>query len=114
MAKATEKKVAPKATATKATPKASAAPVEAAKASNKLLPDAKGNYPHQLYSVKKKAFVDLAKKPLPVLTTTGRGAFMCKGQDTEGNNLAMIVGKLVAANWVERDLAEYAEGSEPA
>lgn len=100
MAKATTDKK-----ATKAAP--------ATKPVSKLTPDAKGNYPHQLYSVKQKTFVDLAKKPLPVLTTTGRGAFMCKGQDTDGNTLAMIVGKLVAANWVDRKLAVYAEGSEP-
>jgi hypothetical protein len=100
--------------AAKATDKktAKAAPA-AAKTASKLTPDAKGNYPLQLYSVKQKAFVDLAKKPSPVLTTTGRGAFMCKGQDTEGNSLAMIVSKVVAANWVERNLATYAEGSEP-
>jgi len=100
MAKATDKK-----TASKAAP--------ATKPASKLTPDAKGNYPHQLYSVKQKTFVDLAKKPLPVLTSTGRGAYMCKGQDVEGNTLAMIVSKLVAANWVERKLAVYAEGSEP-
>lgn len=100
MAKNAEKKTAKAAPAT-------------TKPASKLTPDSKGNYPHQLYSVKQKTFVDLAKKPLPVLTTTGRGAFMCKGQDVEGNTLAMIVSKLVAANWVSRKLAEYAEGSEP-
>lgn len=101
MAKAADKKT------------AKAAPAAAAKTGSKLTPDARGNYPLQLYSVKQKTFVDLAKKPAPVLTTTGRGAFMCKGQDTEGNSLAMIVSKVVAANWVERNLATYAEGSEP-
>lgn len=96
-----------------ATTKKASAPAAPKKAASPLVPDAKGNYPLLLYSVRNKAFVDLAKKPLPVLTTTGRGAFMCKGSDTDGNTLAMIIGKAVAANWVSRKLAEYAPGSEP-
>lgn len=95
------------------TDKKAAKTAPAVKPASKLTPDAKGNYPFQLYSVKQKTFVDLAKKPQPVLTSTGRGAYMCKGQDTEGNTLAMIVSKVVAANWVSRSLAVYAAGSEP-
>lgn len=73
-----------------------------------LVPDAKGNYPFKLYSVKQKVWVDVAKSPLPTLASTGRGAYMCKGFDADGNTLAMIVSNAVAENWVSRKLAEYA------
>jgi len=102
MAKATDKKAAAPAAKSTAKPAAKAAP-------SKLVPDAKGNYQFQLYSVRVKTFVDIAKDPKPVLSPTGRGAYMCKGYDTEGNNLATIVSKVVAENWVSRNLAEWAE-----
>lgn len=80
-----------------------------AKKSSKLVPDSKGNYPFQLYSVRTKEFVDVAKDPKPVLTPTGRGAYMCKGNDSEGRSIATIVAKAVAENWVSRKLAEWGE-----
>ena len=113
MAKTADKKAAPAATKTTAktapaATKAKATSKPAAKPASKLTPNSKGEYPFQLYSVKAKQFVDLAKSPIPVLTSTGRGAYMCKGHDVEGNNLATIVSRVVAENWVERGLAEFA------
>lgn len=86
------------------------APVATKKKTSPLVPDAAGNYPFILYSVKLKQFVDLAKKPKPTLTPTGRGAYMCKGQSAdEALPLAMIISTATAQNWVDRKLAEFVD-----
>ena len=82
-----------------------------AKKTSPLTPDSKGNYPFILYSVKNKTWMDMAKKPKPTLTSTNKGAYVCKAvaADNAEIKLSMIVSSTTAENWVKRGLAEFVE-----
>ena len=107
MAKAT--KEAPPAKSKTPAAKPAPAPAKKAKTASPLVADKNGDFPFILYSVKAKQFVDMATKPKAQLSPTGKGAWMCKGFDNEGNRLTMIVGNATAENWAKRKLAEYVD-----
>jgi hypothetical protein len=58
------------------------------------------------YSVKAKAKVLLHDV---VITSNGRGSFMAKGQDEDGNNVCAIMSAANAEAAVENGWAEYGE-----